>query len=383
MRILMSCGEPSGDLYAGALTAELRAREPGVEVVGLGGDGFAQAGGRLLAHYRGLSATGLIEPLRVVPRALGLLRQLTQAARATRPDVFVAVDFPDFNFRLMAAMARLGVPVVYYISPQLWAWRAWRMRAMQRHVTKVLVIFPFEEAIYRDAGVPALFVGHPLVEMAEAAVAGRTRAQLRGELGLDPSAPTVALLPGSRRNELERLVPVIAQALPSLASRLEQVQFVVARAPHLNDALFAPLAQAAAPLRRRVILVRGQADAVLAASDVAITASGTATVQCAIHGCPMVVIYKLSPLTYRLGKPFIRVNTYAMPNLIAGRRLVPELIQDECTPARVVEEALALVEDRERRALVLTGLREVRDRLAVAGASGRAAEAVLEVARRR
>jgi len=382
MRILMSCGEPSGDLYAGALVSELQAREPGVEIAGLGGDRFAQAGGQLLAHYRGLSATGLTEPLRVIPRALALIRQLTEAARRFQPDVFVPIDFPDVNFRLMAAMKRLGIPVAYYIGPQLWAWRSWRIRAMQRDVTKVIVIFPFEEALYRDAGVPVEFVGHPLVEMAEAAVAGRSREQLRHDLGLDPVRPTVALLPGSRRNELERLVPVIAESLPGLASRLEHVQFVVAVAPHLADALYAPLVRAAAPLHRRLTLVRERTDQVLAAADVAITASGTATVQGAIHGCPMVVIYKLSPMTYRLGKPFVKVDTYAMANLIARTRLVPELIQDGCTPARVVEETVAMAEDRTRRATVIAGLREVRDRLAMPGASGRAADAVLGVARR-
>jgi lipid-A-disaccharide synthase len=382
MRILMSCGEPSGDLYAGALVSELRAREPDVEIAGLGGDRFAAAGGTLLAHYRGLSATGLTEPIRVIPRALALIRTLTNAARTFRPDVFVPIDFPDVNFRLMAAMKRLGVPVAYYIGPQLWAWRPWRMRAMQRDASKVIVIFPFEEALYRDAGVPVEFVGHPLVEMAEAAVAGRTREQLRQELGLDPARPTVGLLPGSRRNELERLVPVIAAALPSLAARLEHVQFAVAGAPHLADELYAPLVQAAAPLQRRLALVRERTDAVLAAADVAITASGTATVQGAIHGCPMVVIYKLSPMTYRLGKPFVKVDTYAMANLIARKRLVPELIQDGCTPERIVEETVPLVDDRVRRAAVVAGLRDVRDRLAMPGASGRAADAVLHVAKR-
>jgi lipid-A-disaccharide synthase len=383
MRILMSCGEPSGDLYAGALVSELRAREPGVVIAGLGGDRFAQAGGQLLAHYRGLSATGLTEPLRVIPRALALIRTLTDAARTFRPDVFVPIDFPDVNFRLMAAMKRLGVPVAYYIGPQLWAWRPWRMRAMKRDVSKVVVIFPFEEALYREAGVPVEFVGHPLVEMAEAAVAGRTREQLRRELSLDPGRPTVALLPGSRRNELERLVPVMAAALPGLSARLDRAQFVVAGAPHLSDALYQPLVQSGQPSRGPVTLVRERTDAVLAAADVAITASGTATVQGAIHACPMVVIYKLSPMTYRIGKPFVKVDTYAMANLIARTKLVPELIQDECTPASIVQEAVSLAGDRDRRASVIAGLREVRNRLAMPGASGRAAAAVLAVARNR
>jgi lipid-A-disaccharide synthase len=381
VRILMSCGEPSGDLYAGALVGELRRREPNVEIAGLGGDHFAQSGGRLLAHYRGLSATGLTEPLRVVPRALALIRQITDEARRLRPDVFVPIDFPDVNFRLMAAMRKLGIPVAYYIAPQLWAWRPWRMRAMRRDASKVIVIFPFEEALYRDAGVPVEFVGHPLVEMAEAAVTGRGRDRLRGDLGLEPARPVVALLPGSRRNELERLVPVMAAALPGVSDRVGGVQFVVAGAPHLDDALYAPLVQAAASAGRPLVRVRERTDAVLAAADVAVTASGTATVQGAIHGCPMVVVYKLSAMTYRLGKPFVNVDTYAMANLIAGTRLVPELIQDACTPARVADETVSLVEDGARRTAVIEGLREVRDRLAMPGASGRAADDVLSVAR--
>jgi lipid-A-disaccharide synthase len=310
-----------------------------------------------------------------------MLRQITEAARRTRPDVFVAVDFPDVNFRLMASMRKLGIPVVYYISPQLWAWRPWRMRAMQRDVDQVLVIFPFEVPLYQKAGVPVQFVGHPLVEMAEAAVAGQTRPDLRGSLGLAVEAPTVALLPGSRRNEVERLVPVIAAAVPALAGGIPGVQFAVARAPQLRDELFAPLAAAVSAARRPLVQVHDRTDAVLAAADVAITASGTATVQCAIHGCPMVVVYKLSPVTYALGKPFVNVSTYAMANLIAGRPLVPELIQDACTPDAVAAETVDLVTNGPRRATVVAGLREVRDRLALPGASGRAAEAVLGVAR--
>jgi lipid-A-disaccharide synthase len=246
-----------------------------------------------------------------------------------------------------------------------------------------MVIFPFEEALYRDAGVPVEFVGHPLVEMAEAAVAGRSKSDLRRELGLDPDAATLALLPGSRRNELERLVPVLAEAVPGLAQRIPQAQFAVACAPHLADEQFAPLRQAAHAAQRPLLLVRDRADAVLAAADAAVTASGTATVQAAIHGCPMVVIYKLSPLTYRLGRPFVRLDTYAMANLIAGRRLVSELIQDGCTAPRIVEETVPLLENQARRAEVLDGLRDVRNRLAVPGASGRAADAVLAVARGR
>jgi lipid-A-disaccharide synthase len=275
----------------------------------------------------------------------------------------------------MGALRRLGIPVVYYVSPQLWAWRPGRMKTMKAGVDRVLVIFPFEEAIYRNAGVDARFVGHPLVDLA---TAEQSRSSFLGDLGLVPEAPTVALLPGSRRNELERIVPTMADALDLIRARVPGVQFTVACAPNLDERQFGLLMRGEE--RHRPVLVHGRSDDVIASSDVAITASGTATVQCALHERPMVVVYRLSPLTYRLGKPFVTVDTYAMPNLVAGRRIVPELIQDELTPQRVADETVALLTDAGLHARTREALRAVRERLGAPGASARAAEAVLEVA---
>jgi len=375
---MLSCGEPSGDLYAGALVAELLAREPSAEVSGFGGRRLAAAGARLIGDFEGLSVTGLTEAIRVLPRSFAMLRRLTAAARDLRPDVFVAIDFPDFNFRLMAKVHALGIPVVYYISPQLWAWRAGRMQTMKRFVTRVLVIFPFEEPLYRNAGVPVEFVGHPLVDLVQVR---QPRAELLRERGLDPAVPTVALLPGSRPNELRRIVPGMAAALPLIRARVPSVQFLVAAAPNLPDTLFAPLLDAGAGAVGRPALVRERTDDVLAASDVVVTASGTATVQAALHERPMVVVYRLSPLTYRLGKPFVRVDTYAMANLVAGRRIVPELIQEDFTAERVATETVRFLTDGELHARTREELRRVRARLGDRGASGRAADAVLAVAR--
>ena len=387
MRIMISCGEPSGDLYAGALTTEIVRREPSAAIFGLGGERFASAGGRLVGDFRGLSVTGLTEALRVLPRSVLMLRRLIAAARHERPDVFVAIDFPDFNFRLMAALARLGIPVVYYISPQLWAWRPGRMQTMKRFVNRVLVIFPFEEELYRREGVPVEFVGHPLVDLAGVR---EPRVPLLEGLGLAPDAPTIALLPGSRQNELRRIVPAMAASLPLIRARVPDVQFVVAVAPNLPDDLFAPLlahAESARtsgqPSRKTIGLLRNRTDDVLAGADVVITASGTATVQAALHERPMIVVYRLSPLTYRVGKPFVRVDTYAMANLVAGERVVPELIQDDFVPSRVADEAVRFLTDRDLYARTRDRLRAVREKLGGPGASGRAAEAVLAVARRR
>lgn len=376
MRVMLSCGEASGDLYAGALVDALRARDPQLDVFGLGGDRFEAAGGRLLGDFHALSVTGLVEALRVLPDSWAMLRRLLAAARQERPDVLVVIDYPDFNFRLMASVRRLGVPIVYYVSPQLWAWRAGRIQTMKALCDRVLPIFPFEEPLYREQGMDVRFVGHPLVDLIPT---HGSRDDIARRLDLDPSRPIVALLPGSRRNELQRLVPVLAAAVPRIASAVVGTQFVVARAPHLPDSFFLPFHGVGASLR----VVEGRTDEVLAASDAVVTASGTATVQAALHGTPMVVVYRLAPLTYKLGKPLVRVPMYSMVNLVAGERVVEELIQDACTPEKVARETVRLLTDNERVAEMKERLAIVRARLGGSGASGRAAEAILEVAGRR
>jgi lipid-A-disaccharide synthase len=369
---MISCGEPSGDLYAGALVAALRRREPDLEVFGLGGEQLRAAGGELVADFHGLSVTGLTEALAVVPRSWRTLRLLVEVARSRKPQALVVIDYPDFNFRLMRAIKRLGVPVIYYVSPQLWAWRAGRMKTMKRFVDRVLPIFPFEEALYQQAGVDVRFVGHPLIDLITPAP---SRAALLQRLHLDPAKPVVALLPGSRNNELERLAPVMAAALPMIAAQVPGVQFIVAQAPNLADHLFAGFGIPGVTLR----IVKGQADEVLQAADAVVTASGTATVQTALHGKPMVVLYKLSPMTYRLGKRMARVDMYAMVNLIAGKRIVRELIQDDCTAEAVATEAVRICNDTEYRERMIEHLAEVCRRLGGPGASERAADAVLDV----
>ena len=369
---MISCGEPSGDLYAAALAREILLRHPSATITGFGGDRLAAAGATLVENFSGLSVTGLLEVVRLLPRTYATYRRLVADAEATRPDVFVAIDFPDFNFVLARALKKRGIPIVYYISPQLWAWRAGRMKTMRRLADKVLVIFPFEEPIYREAGVPVEWVGHPLFDVQperepQAAFLARHR--------LDPARPILALLPGSRANELREILPGIAAAAALVRARVPGVQLVLARAPHLKDELLQPIAAL-----DDVVIVEGQTDDVLAVADAAIVASGTVTVQAALHDCPMVVVYRLSPLTYKVGKPFVHVDTYAMVNLIAGRRIVRELIQDDFTPEGVAAEAVRLLTDRAHSASMKSDLREVRERLGGPGASARAADAVLAVA---
>jgi lipid-A-disaccharide synthase len=372
---MISCGEPSGDLYAGALARELLQIDPSTVITGFGSEQLRRAGANLVADFQGLSVTGLLEVARVLPRTYAIYRRLLAHAEATRPDVFVAIDYPDFNFRLAHAMRRLGVPVVYYISPQLWAWRPGRMKTMQRIADRVLVIFPFEEEIYRRAGVAVEWVGHPLLDVAP--VPGR-RDTFLASLRLDSARPVVALLPGSRINEVRAILPGLLEAARIIHRRLPATQFVLARAPHLPDDFFAGIDGEGLA----ITVLENATDDVLAAADVALLASGTVTVQAALRECPMVVVYRLSPLTYRLGRPFVQVNTFAMANLVAGRQIVPELMQDDFTPDAVATHALALLEDPRHADAMRAGLRDVRAKLGTPGASRRAAEAVMAVAAR-
>jgi lipid-A-disaccharide synthase len=372
-RVFISCGEPSGDLYAAALVDRMAALDPALSVTGFGGDRLRAAGATLVGDFHGLAVTGLVEALRVLPRSLAMYRRLVRAARAERPDVCVVIDFPDFNFRLASAMRSMGVPVVYYIPPQAWAWRSGRLRTLAGLADRILVIFPFEPEIYRAAGTTVTFVGHPLVELARAT---SSREAFLAQAGLDPGRPTLGLLPGSRPNEVRRILPTLVAALPKIGRRVAGLQVLVARAPGLSDALFAKLAAVPLPVQ----VVEHGTDDVLASVDAAVTASGTATVQAALHGCPMVVVYRVAPLTFRLLRRFVHVNMIGMVNLVAGDRVAPELIQDDFTPEAVAAEAERLMTDAELRRRTKAALGEVRVKLGGEGASRRAAEIVLETA---
>jgi lipid-A-disaccharide synthase len=363
----MSCGEASGDLYAAELVRHLHALGRDVEVFGLGGDGLAAEGGTLVAHVRDVAVVGLQEVLRHLPRIRRVYRELLYRADADRPDLAVLVDYPDFNLRLARALKSRGIPVVYYVSPQVWAWRRGRLRTIRDTVERMIVIFPFEEPIYREAGVPVSFVGHPLVDLVHPVA---DPSAFLASHDLDPTRPVLAVLPGSRPQEVSHNVPPIAAALPLIGQRRPDVQPAVAVAPGLSWPLFEPLRA------RGARLVGGAAHALLASARAGIVASGTATVEAALLSLPMVVVYRLSTLTYALGRPLVRVPHYAMANLVAGREVVRELIQGDFRPETVAAEALSLIEDGSRRAAVLAGLAETRVRLGREGASRRAAEVV-------
>jgi lipid-A-disaccharide synthase len=367
-RLLISCGEASGDLYGAELVRHLREQVPGLDTFGLGGDRLQAEGASLLAHVRDLAVVGLLEVVSHLRDLRAVFRRVVDEAERSRPDAAVLVDYPDFNLRLARALRRRGIPVIYYVSPQLWAWRRGRIHDIRASVARMLVIFPFEEALYRDAGVPVSFVGHPLVSLVHPPADPGT---LRRELGLDPERPVVALLPGSRAKEVAHNLPPMAESVDALAAARPGLQFVAAVAPSLDPAL----------IRRGlgdrpVTIAHDRTHAALSAATAAIVASGTATVEAALLGAPMVVVYRLSPWTYRLGRRFVRVPYYAMVNLIGGRRVVPELIQGDFTADRVLAEIVPLLDDTEARRRMLQDLGEVREKLGAPGASARAAAAV-------
>jgi lipid-A-disaccharide synthase len=370
-RFLVSCGEPSGDLYAGELVRHLARKVPGLEVFGLGGDRLQGEGARLLVHARDVAVVGLLEVVRHLRRLRRVFRELLDEVDRARPDLAVLIDYPDFNLRLARELRHRGVPVVYYVSPQVWAWRRGRVRTIRETVARMIVIFPFEEGLYREAGVPVSFVGHPLVDLVRPTP---DPASFLRSAGLDPRRPVVAVLPGSRPQEVAHNLDPLAGALRILAGRRPDLQVALAAAPGLEAAAFAS-ALTGLPAAR----VTRDTHALMSAATVGLIASGTATVEAALLDLPMVVVYRLSPLTYALGRPFVRVPHYAMANLIAGRGVVRELIQGAFTPQAVADEALALLDEPERREAVRDGLRLVRERLGPPGASERAAAIVSEL----
>ena len=366
-RLLISCGEPSGEFYAAELVAELRRRSPDLEAFGLGGDRLAAEDVRLLAHLRDLAVVGLVEVLSHLRRLKRLFDSVVAEAARVRPDVAVLIDYPDFNLRLARELKKLGIPVVYYVSPQLWAWRRGRIKDVKRDVAKMLAIFPFEEKIYKDAGVPISFVGHPLIDHVKPPA---DRSAVAARLGLAPDRPVIALLPGSRNKEVAFNLPPMLGAVALLRERRPDLQFVLAAAPHLRPHAFEASAAG-------VTVMEGVTRDVISAARVAIVASGTATVETGLTLTPMVVVYRLSALTYALGKPLVSVANYAMVNLIAGRVVVPELIQGDFTPERVSEETLKILDDGPARARMLQDLEEVRSKLGKGGATSNVADQVM------
>lgn len=370
--VLVVAGEASGDLRGAELVAELRGLVPGLRVTGVGGERLRAAGQEAEVDAEEISTMGLTEVVSSFGRILAAFRRVREAVEGRsgpRPDLVVLIDLPDFNLRLAPIAKRAGVPVLYYVSPQVWAWRRWRVRHLARNVDRLAVVFPFEERIYRGLA-DVTFVGHPALDTVRAS---RTPAETRARHGLDPSRPLVALLPGSRAAEVRALLPEMARAIDVLRADV-LVDGVVALASEGLRPLVAPHAG-------RMPVVSGETWDLVAASDLVLCASGSATLETALLERPMVVSYRLSPVTWAVARLLVRVPFVAMPNLILGRRAVPELLQHEATAGRMAAEARSILLDPERATRMRADLASLRGLLGDGGAAGRAAAIAADMLR--
>lgn len=378
IRILMVAGERSGDLHGAELAGELKAILGEVEIWGCGGEAMREAGVDLVADLRDFAMVGITEVIGGLPRARRAFNRLLEEAGRRRPALAVLIDAPSLNLRLAKRLKRQGIPVVYYVSPQIWAWKKWRMRHLQKRVDKMLCIFDFEEEIYRKAGVPVEYVGHPMIDRPEIAAPRLSRHEFFAQAALDPALQLIALLPGSRESEVRYILPGLIEAAQELRRRQPDRwrQFVVPVAPTLDAAgIEAMLGKSAADRALIKVLANATHD-VLRYADAAVVASGTATLETALLGCPMVVVYRLAPSTAFLARFMVDVPYYSIVNLLAHKPAVPELIQNDFTGRRVADEIERLLESPEARAGMLSDFRRVRARLGPGGAARRAAEAV-------
>jgi lipid-A-disaccharide synthase len=368
--ILIVAGEASADLHAARALDELGALRPGVRAFGVGGPRLRAAGLEALAPAEDISVMGLAEVLPRIPRILGILRLLARTAAERRPKAALLVDLPDFNLRLAAKLKKLGIPVVYYVSPTIWAWRRGRAKKIAKVVDRMLCILPFEERFYEGTGVSARFVGHPFAEKPPPG----SRERYRAELSLPGSRTTIALVPGSRQSELRRIFPAMLEAAERIKALRPDAQFVVPVAPTLARADLEPFI--AAHRTVDVKLVDGRTEEVVGASDAALVKSGTSTLEAGLMLRPMVVVYKMSWLTYLVGRLLVRIAHFALVNILAGRGVVPELLQREASPERMAAEVERLLGDRDAREAQVAGLREVAASLGEPGAARRVAEEV-------
>lgn len=356
MKLAIVAGEASGDLHASEVVRELRKLDPALTTFGIGGDFLAREGMTLLHHAREMAIIGLFNVLRNIRFFQRVMRDLMEAIERERPDAVMLVDYPGFNMRAAKRIKALGIPVVYYISPQIWAWHQSRVRDIAKTVDRMIVIFPFEEDFYRKHSVPVTYVGHPLIEQ----VIGVKRAAAK------EGVARIALLPGSRKQEVRALLPAMLDAVRILRRDCNVEPYIV-QAPTIE---YAELENPDVPILPHD---RGEG---IAAADVALSSSGTATLECAILGTPVVVMYRLSRMTHWLGQRLVRVPHFSLVNIIAGKEVVPELLQHDVNGERIAAEARKLLEPEYNR-WVRDELATVRTKLGEPGASRRAAEAIV------
>jgi lipid-A-disaccharide synthase len=375
-RVLIVAGEASADRYGAALVRELRRRRPDtpLEVFGPGGDGMAREGVRLLCHVRELANIGPREAISHLSRYIEVYRNILDECRQSPPRVAILLDFPDFNLRLAKKLKRAGIKVIYYISPQLWAWRRGRIRIVRDFVDKMLVILPFEEEFYREHGVAVEFVGHPLLEGFQPV---RDPAGFRSRYGLDPERRTIALLPGSRRKEVDYILPTLLEASVRVMARVP-AQFAISVAPTLDTRHLEQIVSnvVGAADRPHFKLVCDDARDILANVDFGFVKSGTSTLEAALVGTPFLIVYKLSAASWFAGRLLVRTRFKGLVNLIAQDLVVPEFLQGEASPGTLARVALEYLEDPAKAAVMRARLSGIRDMLSTRRASEMAAAAV-------
>lgn len=377
-RVLIVAGEASGDTHGAHLVSALRELEPDVEIFGLGGDHMRKAGVDVVFDSRLVAVVGASEVLANLGVILRVLRWIQAALDTVKPDLVILIDFPDFNFRVARAAKKSGVPVFYYISPQIWAWRRGRAKFLAKTVEGIAVIFPFEAELYRKWGLPAEFVGHPIMDGPLGLAPDRDVA--RKKLGLEGTEPVIALLPGSRNSELHHHLPPLLQSAARIAADIPGARFLLPAASTLDHEKIAAHIAETSTAKVRVVAAReGESHDVLAASDAAVVKSGTSTLEAALAGVPFVIVYRVSGLTWEIGRRLVKVPFVGMANLIAGKQVARELLQRDFTPENVAREVIALLQDPARRAEAQAGIASVREKMGSGGASKRAAEMAARV----
>jgi len=373
MKIFVVAGELSGDIHAAALVRRLKMHRPDIEIIAFGGSHLREAGADVLEDPTHLSVIGIAEAIQHLPAFFRLFRRACQVLDHHRPHLVVLVDYPGFNLRLAKEVKRRGIHLVYYIGPQVWAWNPHRIRTIRRLVDRMIVILPFEKALYERHGVPVTFVGHPLLDWVQPK---RSRLEILDELGLSDGLPIVGLLPGSRQTEVKRILPTLLAACQRLEEALPSTcRFLLLKAPHLPWTLYRDILSRFALHPK--ILERWDYDG-LQACDIVLVASGTATLECALVKRPMVIVYKTSWITYGLARWLLRIPAIGLVNIVAGQKIVPELIQHRATPKTIAKEALALWSSFAKRQAMQQAFEKVREALGEPNAVDRAALAVLE-----
>jgi lipid-A-disaccharide synthase len=372
-KILLVAGEVSGDLHGSHLVEAIQRIEPEVRFFGVGGEGLERRGMKLLYPASSLSVVGITEVFLKLGTIFKALRGLKRSLEREKPDLVILIDFPEFNLRLAKLAHRRGIPILYYISPQIWAWRPKRVNLIARVVKKMIVLFPFEVSLYEAAGVDVEWVGHPLLDIVKPTLPKEVAFQ---QLGLDPKRRTVGLLPGSRVHEVERLLPPLLDSAHLLEREIPDLQFVIPLAPGLPRAIFSSWMKSI-PISVKV--VEGYAYDAMNLSELLITASGTATLEGAILGKPMIIIYRVSLPSYWVGRALIRVDHIGLVNLVAEKEIAPELIQKDANPQRIADEALRILRDPILSRKMSESMAEVRQKLGEPGAAQRAAQIVVSL----